>query len=301
MNKQVTTQLLLVSCLLVIVLVGYSVEQGYWFSEPTKEELKINKGVTIAGKQVGDLSQQQISELLTKLAPRKDRSPQPAFIYSNEIIPAQSGRELNIIATIQQLVTANAQQEVELVYTSIKPTITKDILEEKKTFRLYVEEKAQLVKGQLIGHYTTALAADKPNRRKNIELSLEKINHFYLPPGEVFSFNQLIGAPTVDKGYQPAPIISQGEYVSKPGGGICQTSSTLYQAVAKAGLKIVERHHHSKQVNYVPAGQDATVVPGRKDFKFSNNQQQPIIIRTELIDDYVVIYVIEVVSKYNSL
>ncbi|WP_062047010.1 VanW family protein [Bacillus sp. JCM 19034] len=99
-------------------------------------------------------------------------------------------------------------------------------------------------------------------------------------PGEVFSFNTTVGKRTIERGYLPAPIIIRGELSEGVGGGICQVSSTLFNAVDLAHLKVIQRYSHSKQVPYVPPGRDATVSWYGPDFSFQNNYNQPILIRS---------------------
>ena len=97
-------------------------------------------------------------------------------------------------------------------------------------------------------------------------------------PGESFSYNGKLGNTTKEKGYKEGGAYVGGKVVQAYGGGICQVSTTLYNAVLYANLEIVERHNHSYAVNYVPAGRDATVAYGGKDFKFKNNRSYPVKI-----------------------
>ena len=130
----------------------------------------------------------------------------------------------------------------------------------------------------LIATYTTDASTSSSARLHNIRLALSTINGTCLEPGEVFSFNGVVGERTKAAGYRPAPAYSRMETVMEYGGGICQVSSTLYAAVEKAGLEIVERHSHSLKVTYIPKGMDATVDWGNKDFKFANNTGEAIYI-----------------------
>ena len=97
-------------------------------------------------------------------------------------------------------------------------------------------------------------------------------------PGETFSYNQTVGKRTIEAGFRNAAIYENGEVTDGLGGGICQISSTLYNAIVAADLEIMERHNHSFVSTYVPAGQDATVAWGSLDFKFRNNRDYPIRI-----------------------
>lgn len=116
------------------------------------------------------------------------------------------------------------------------------------------------------------------NRTTNLMIASNKINGTVLMPGEKFSFNEVVGERTVAKGYKNAAIFVNGQVEDGLAGGICQVSSTLYDAVVGADLQIVERHNHSKLTSYLPGGKDATVVWGRYDFQFVNNREYPIKI-----------------------
>lgn len=130
-----------------------------------------------------------------------------------------------------------------------------------------------------IGQYMTYFKSYNKERSHNIALATEAINNHVVFPGETFSFNKVVGKRTSEKGYLPAPIIIKGELSEGIGGGICQVSSTLFNSVDLAGLDIVQRYSHSKQVPYVPPGRDATVSWYGPDFQFKNTYNQPILIR----------------------
>ena len=116
------------------------------------------------------------------------------------------------------------------------------------------------------------------NRTTNLILASQKVNGTVLMPGEVFSFNKVVGERTIAKGYKNAAIFVNGEVEDGLAGGICQVSSTLYDAVIAANLEITERYNHSKLTSYLPGGKDATVVWGRLDFQFKNNREYPVKI-----------------------
>ena len=115
-------------------------------------------------------------------------------------------------------------------------------------------------------------------RAENIRLAASFIQNYVLAPGEIFSFNKVTGHNNPGKGYKPAPIIVGDTVITGYGGGVCQVSSTLYNAVHLSELEIVERFPHSRPVGYVPIGRDATV-SGHLDFKFRNNTNKFILIK----------------------
>ena len=120
------------------------------------------------------------------------------------------------------------------------------------------------------------------DRTTNLELAAEKINGTILSPGEEFSYNTTVGARTISNGYKEAKIYSNGKVVDGIGGGICQISSTLYNAAMFANLNITTRYNHQFLTSYVAPGRDATVVYGVKDLKFINNRSYPIKIEMKI-------------------
>lgn len=124
--------------------------------------------------------------------------------------------------------------------------------------------------------YSTTYSTGNKNRSTNIALSAKAVNGYVLMPGETFSYNDTVGQRTAARGYKEAGVYVNGEVSTGIGGGICQVSSTLYNAVLLANLEVVNRTNHTFEPSYVPAGQDATVSWGAPDFKFKNNRNYPI-------------------------
>ena len=129
-----------------------------------------------------------------------------------------------------------------------------------------------------IASYSTIFNPNDSARATNIKLTTAKISGYILEPGEVFSFNEVVGEASAENGYKKAPIVLYGEKAIDYGGGVCQVSSTLYNAAEEANLEILERNSHSKEVDYVPEGKDATIAYGTLDFKFKNTTSTPIMI-----------------------
>lgn len=161
------------------------------------------------------------------------------------------------------------------------------IKEEKNEYEIPLKrEKAQKTVSDLgnsifketLAKYTTNYGSSNANRASNIELAAETINGYILKPGEIFSYNKVLGNTTKAKGYKLAGAYSGGQVIEAYGGGICQVSTTLYNVALYANLEIVERYNHTYAVSYVPAGRDATVSYGGKDFKFKNNRTYPVKI-----------------------
>ena len=129
-----------------------------------------------------------------------------------------------------------------------------------------------------LASYTTRYDPSNKNRGNNLTISAEKIDGTIIMPGEVFSYNQTVGERTIAAGYKEAGAYAGGKVVQDVGGGICQTSSTLYNAALLANLEIVDRSNHQFLTSYVAAGRDATVSWGSIDFQFKNTRTYPIKI-----------------------
>lgn len=132
----------------------------------------------------------------------------------------------------------------------------------------------------LLSSYTTPFNAGKRGRTHNLTLAARCISGRVVKPGQVFSCNDTIGPRLEGRGFQIAQVYIKGELVDGIGGGVCQVSSTLFNAVLLAGLKVVERSPHPETVPYVSPGRDATVAYGHKDFRFENTDSNPIGIVT---------------------
>jgi len=127
------------------------------------------------------------------------------------------------------------------------------------------------------------------NRTTNLEVAARTVDGFEIEPSGVFSFNELVGLATEEKGYKKAKIFYKGEEVDGLGGGICQLSSAIFNSAELGGLEIVERHPHSMRVWYVPEGRDAATAYGGMDLKFKNTLDVPIRISAQMADGVLVV------------
>ena len=132
----------------------------------------------------------------------------------------------------------------------------------------------------VVATYTTSFNSRVAGRSKNIELSAQAIHNVIVGTDDIFSFNTTVGPSDAAHGYQAAEEAINGKLVMGIGGGICQTSSTLFNAIDQLSVSYVEKHHHSVTVGYVPKGRDATVSYGGKDFRFQNTTGVPLLITT---------------------
>ena len=153
------------------------------------------------------------------------------------------------------------------------------------------------IKG-VIGEATTKFD-NQPNRNNNIKISANKINEFVVNPGETFSFSKELGEVSKNTGYKPAGTFINSKIVDSIGGGICQVSSTLYQALVKSDLKIVERNQHSMRVPYCTIGLDAMYYEGSSDLKFQNTFDFPIVITSYVSNGEITFRILGDTDKKN--
>ena len=194
---------------------------------------------------------------------------------TKSITPEQLGAEFDVAAAQKALDDAAPGETVEIPAVIEYPTVTAD------------ELKAVLFR-DVLGEARTKVGGTAA-RKSNVKLSASSINGYVMNTGDVFSYNGVVGQRTAANGYQPAPAYVKGETVDEIGGGICQTSSTLYLACLRGNLEITERHAHRYIPAYIAAGMDATVSWGGPDYKFTNNTDYPIKIVTEYAGDYLTV------------
>lgn len=200
----------------------------------------------------------------------QDDSKWPPFSYTDDI-PGQTLDITGLNERICTMVDTLVSGVVVLSPTPVQATITRAQLE------------AQIVK---LSSYETTVGKSgeyAEARAENVRLGTEKFNHLVIRAGESVSFNKVAGKRTVANGYQQALEIAYGNYVLGTGGGICQVSSTLYNAVVNAGLTVNKRTPHAIPSSYVEKGLDATVSDDRYDFVFTNNTNSDIYIETEFV------------------
>lgn len=142
--------------------------------------------------------------------------------------------------------------------------------------------------GKFSTFYNTA-----EDRAVNVELSASRINGMVIEPGSTFSYSGSVGTRTLENGYVVAPSYAGGRVVSSVGGGICQTSSTLYAAMVLAGIPAAQHYLHSLPVDYVPRGLDAAIVEGYKDLTFKNNFDYPVAINAVAKDGTLTISIVK--------
>ncbi len=135
-----------------------------------------------------------------------------------------------------------------------------------------------------ISSFTTSVQDQDSNVKINIALAAGKLNGAVIPAGEVFSFSKTVGDGSAANGFLTGRVLYQDTTAYESGGGICQVSSTLFNAMLLAGFSITERHRHSRPVRYVPLGLDATIRYGKKDLRMKNSSPYPVYIYTSIND-----------------
>ena len=181
------------------------------------------------------------------------------------VMPEQSGISFDVEAAQSALSDAAPGQVISITLYAVPAAIDAATLQSK----LFVDE---------LSTFTTYLNAGNRPRASNIKLAASIIDGVILLPGDEFSFNGVVGQRTTARGFQLAGAFLNGRLVDDVGGGVCQMSTTVYNAAVRANLKITDRSCHSLTVNYVPVGLDAAVNWGTTDLKFQNNTDYPIKI-----------------------
>lgn len=222
---------------------------------------------------------EKLSILLDRLEEQVYKPPINATLDDYwSIVPEKHGYTLDregFIRFFYEFFYSDVSYEMKIPKKKIYPKVDSELLSD--------------IRSKEIGSYLTYYRMSNKERAHNIQLAAEAINNYVVFPGEEFSFNKVVGKRTANKGYQRAPVIVRGELSEDIGGGICQVSSTLFNAVNLEGIKIVERYSHSRKVPYVPPGKDATVSWWGPDFRFKNEFSHPILIRAKAIDGKMII------------
>lgn len=196
------------------------------------------------------------------------KEPVNAYYTQNPftVYPSENGLDFNIsIDEAKNIINSEQKSEYVIPIKTLYPSVTTNMIGTEAF-------------PDLLSTFSTNYSVRDKDRTTNLTLAANKINGTVLMPGETFSYNTVVGARTIAAGYKEAPIYLNGQVVDGLGGGICQITSTLYNAVVYANLEIVERTNHQFVPSYVTASRDATVVYGSIDFKFKNNRNYPIKI-----------------------
>lgn len=206
---------------------------------------------------------------LEKIKSEIYKEAQNAYLIQEpfEIHPEVNGVDFDLEKAKE--IIKNDQEEYNIPLIITKPEIT-------------LEKIGSEAFPDTLSSYTTKYDMSNRDRTTNLQLAVNKINGTILLSGEEFSYNAIVGERTIAAGYKEAKVYQNGQVVDGLGGGICQISSTLYNAVVLANLEVTQRRNHQFVTSYLPAGRDATVVYGSQDFKFKNTRKYPIKIKASV-------------------
>jgi len=151
----------------------------------------------------------------------------------------------------------------------------------------------EIKKEKVVSEFSTKFNLANVPRVNNIKLASIALDQHIIQPGETFSFNETVGPTTKERGYQISKIIVEGKESEGYGGGVCQVSSTLFNAAQIAGLEIIERHPHSKDVPYIAEGKDAATSYGGVDLKFVNKFSVPVKVNTYVYENSINVHIIQ--------
>lgn len=204
--------------------------------------------------------------------------------------PSRMGRQLNtgrFLELLSEGISRTEEKEVTLPVDQVKPSLVD-------------EEVASWELTRIISAYTTEFDESNPDRTTNLKVAVARLHGALLPPKQQFSFNRWIGPRSLQHGYKEAPVVLENELVPGVGGGICQVSTTLYNAWLLAGFRVDKRHNHSIPVTYVGMGLDAAVVYGAQDLAFTNPLKTPVLISGFIEGNTLTIALLgKVVQKYR--
>lgn len=228
-----------------------------------------------------EFNQKKLENLQNKISFLINRMPKDAYMDNNRVIESREGIKLDLAKFNEEILETlkcldKEKYNINLPVITITPKITtQNIL-------------AKLDIHQELGTYSTSLKKKEENTVFNERLASKMINGIIVKPQEIFSFNKYVGTTEKKDGFKESTIIANGIFVDGYGGGVCQVSSTLYNAALLANLKIVERYNHSvygEATKYVPLGRDAAIFYGYKDLKIKNNLDNEIVILAKIIGD----------------
>lgn len=196
--------------------------------------------------------------------------------------PSRTGLAIDQTALAQKLENAMFQRDdstIEIPIKKVIPPLTEDDI---KRWGL----------DQVLGIFTTKYEVNHKDRVNNLLIASSAINNVIVYPGQIFSFNTWVGPRATEAGYKEAPVVYLGKLIPGVGGGVCQVSSTLYNAVLLSNLTIIQRLNHSLPISYVPLARDATVVYDGVDLIIENTSQFPILIVSNVTPPYLTVAIL---------
>lgn len=249
---------------------AFSVGRQGWLKSMWEAWICLTKGLELKADIKFDKNKWE--NFLKKLKREVDKPPIDAR-------PLIEGRKIMGIMPAQEGYCVDERKLFQILSEVTEPTKPLELPMKVVPPRVKEEDLKGLT---LIGEFSTSLGGSSRYRLINIRKAVSAIDGTLLNPGEKFSFNEKVGPRISERGYKVAPVMVRGELVPGIGGGVCQVSTTLYNAILSAGLKVERRGHHARPVKYVAPGRDATVVWGYVDLVFSNDKNSPVYIQGEV-------------------
>lgn len=275
-----------------------------WIINPRKLGLRLDRAAAIdeiraghdrlgrSGSDTGGpilpviLDEIQLNAELARIGEEVYQPPKNARLdtWKGTVLPGETGRKLDVEKTAELIINSYrtlGEREILLPFKMIESATT--------------EAELRLIWSsglKSLTRYSTWYDSSQTERAHNIYVAACALDGTVLQPGEELSFNSAVGPRREDRGFKPAPEIYQNELVTGIGGGICQVSTTLYNAALLADLEILERRNHSILPAYAIPGRDATVSYGLIDLRIANNLEAPVVIRSEARDGRVTVEVL---------
>lgn len=224
----------------------------------------------------------KLKQLLDEITKAVRVPPRDALLVVNDddtvqIIESTAGYGVDMDKAwdrLQEVAVDRNETELSVEMVAVRPARTTE------------DVRAMGING-LVASFTTRFDLRKTNRAFNIKVAAQALDGIEIKPGEVFSFNKIVGPRSQEAGYKPAPAILNNEFIDSLGGGVCQVSTTLYNTLLLADVQIIERSSHSLVVSYVPLGQDAAVAYGGKNLRFKNNYDTHLLTKSKVVGNSV--------------
>lgn len=238
-----------------------------------------NRGLQIVAQMC--YNKEKTAKILDSIRFETERKPRNAAISVRggkiQLTPHQTGMIMDIeknLEIVEESLLGRTYEDVALSVLETVPDITIQMID-KITTRL--------------GTFSTSFSIVNENRVHNIKTACSKIDQYVILPGQVFSMDKALGDRTAGNGYKQSKVIVNNELVDGIGGGVCQVTSTFYNAVLLSGLEVVERRNHTLPLSYIEIGRDATISQGYIDFKFRNNLGYAIVVEAKTVGNQVII------------
>lgn len=277
---------------------GIVLDKDKMLSEISSEIKELSKSITTE-REIAVKNEKASAIDVEKIYNEVHSDPQDAYIIEDpfQVVVDKEGIDFAITMDEAKALFAELKDEYVIPLKITKANVTVSSLGS----RAFPDE---------LSVFTTRYDAGNVSRTTNLSIACSKLNGYVIQPGEVFSYNKVLGKRSVENGYREAAIYTSNGVENGLGGGICQISSTLYNAVLMANLGIEERHNHSYTTSYSDPGRDATVAYGSLDFKFKNTRKYPVKIEAYIKSGVATIriygikenpdYKVQVVAKVTS-